>query len=463
MYYIINDDVDAPDSGIIPGKLPQAGKQISEPGVLDTIGRGIVRTGARALEVAPLLAGGALGLVPQAAQLAANALGIEQEPGVPAQVPFTPQWIGQQVTEPILGESSKPQSPNESLFDEITGTTFALLSGKPLASIGQAPLKSLATAFGKASTAELAKLGTETVSGSPFLGEAVKLGTLIGSSLAGGREILEKERVNLYNTADNIVPQTAIITAPKEIERIDKIINTIERSDRKDKSFILDRLGAIKNIVEKPTPSTTEATGILNEFGKPISRTVKGTPGGAINVKELLEIKRNLNDYIYNGSLSKSTRNVLESAAESIKDIIDRYGLKNPEFYEAFKKADELHGALNATNYLSNAIGSSPILSSEVAKNPILKGFLMHGVGGLAAKEALSRLPAAAVAGGGLYGAYNGAKMAALLAKSPHARKAYTNLFNEAFAGNTKAMLKDVKVLNKELKKQPVGYWIIED
>lgn len=383
------------------------------------------RSGARTLaRVAESIAGlpgdisaGVLGL--------AN-IGLEKATGkrniLPPQLAPTSEDIREYITKPLTGESLEPQNEYEKFYDDIIGDAAAILvpvKGKiPFKQLGSQALRSL----GIAAAGNTGKILAEQFTDNPIITSGAKVGSMLLASLKGGRPKLEQMEKSFYEEAERGHPDiTTSYIKPAE-NKINRIIKSLEKGDRTDKDFLLERFNKFTPLVDN----------------------------GVADMKELINLKTGWNDYIGNPKIPIKTRNFLKRGVGILNESINKYGKRNPKFGIPWKKAEELHGALRSTNYVAEFLSKHPLLEKSMS-NPIIKyglfGGLVHkGIG-------LTSLPWLAAAGAGLYAGKEGFKFLNLVTKSPIAAKTYKEFIKHSLMNDTKAVARDLATLNKEADK----------
>jgi hypothetical protein len=327
----------------------------------------------------------------------------------------------------LTGGLTEPQTENEKWYDEVLGDVGLLFSDpssiikkgagnavKIAKGLGGEFVKSLTTS----ALGNTAKWATEEVTGSPLLGAAVKMGTMALASTAGGRKQLEQQEPIAYKNAYANLPEGTKSNFEPEIKKYGDIVEGIRKYPNVDKDYLLKTLKDIDII-----PSEN----------------------GKASVLDMINFKKGLNDHIFNGRLRGTTRKTLERARDVINEGIARYGKTNPDFYEPFKKAEELHRGLGASTYVKEFLSNNPKIEG-IVDNPLIKYLLFDKT-----YKSVSNLvsPQAALIGSGALGLYESARAYKLLSESSLARDAYANLMKASLKGNVQAATKYTSQLNK--------------
>src|SRR5271165_1406288 len=124
--------------------------------------------------------------------------------------------FGKKLDEPRLAAKGlspnylEPQGGLENFADEVTKTATGLLLPISGGTVGLTT-KALRAA-GIAGASELAKLGTQYVTGSEAAGDGAKIGTMLATSLIGTPGI-KKYMDSLYATSESLIPEGAQATS----------------------------------------------------------------------------------------------------------------------------------------------------------------------------------------------------------------------------------------------------------
>lgn len=315
-----------------------------------------------------------------------------------------------------------PQSESEKRLDDFTETLSSLLSFGGPAAKGLSFVNKAAKAAGIAGGAELGKWATEKITGSPALGGAVKLGTILLGSTAGGRKQLEKEAENLYEqvgkfTADN------------------KANVDVSKTLFKETNDVLKSLGGI----ESPSKE------LVKKLGGSLINSVAGKK--SISLKDLVDADQIFNEII------RTNKDVLLANKTSFKKMYDiKNGIEGaiksteksyPEFYKSYTDAKDIYRGLSATDTIRSGLESvakgehfkSPLTTYFILKNP--SKLVTYGAGSLGAAALSSPY-----------------KVFKSLAKSPYVRKHYGNMLKSAATGKLNVALKELHKVDEEFAKE---------
>lgn len=354
--------------------------------------------------------------------------------------------VKENFTKKVTRNLLEPQSPKEETYDEVISDAAPILlssllgGAKTAYDVGKAGLR----ATGISAAGNTAKWAAETITGSPLIGQGVKVGTMIVAGTAGGRKELNKIKDAKYKTAFENLPPYATFNFSNALKKIKQIGKQYSKGDNPDKSFIADRVKAFEDLIEKSVPSSSRSTGILDQYGKPITKSVAGKIGGKANIRDATDIVKGWNQHLSDTKIPEVAKNALTRLVGAANEGIDKYGKTNPKFWEDWKIAKELHGAMVGTNYIQNIINKSPLLQDTI-KNPVVKHLLY---GGIAKGIYNTSVPKVAAGASAVVAAKNISKTAQLLLKSPYAQKAYGEWLLAGFKDNIPAMAKSAAKLN---------------
>ena len=401
---------------------------------LGLAGRTLARTGARAAE-SILGAPGNIGQAVRSAvdllpsilpQISPKLTQLQAGGASGPRILPTSEQIKENVTQPVAGQYLEPQSETEKFYDEVISDAAPMfasyLIGGPTAGIARTAAKSL----GISAAGNTAKLATELVTGSPLAGSAAKLGTVLLAGTAGTRGSMEKLQKSSYNDAFSNIPLGQKFNVAPEAHAINNALKKVMRSDIVGKPEVVDRFNAFKNIVNKR---------------------------GQADIKEIVDMKRAWNEYLkVNGrKLGNDSRKVIETARDSLKTAIERYGKTNPKFWKPYSAGEEITSGLRDIDDVSSFLGKYPYLQKKM-ESPILsslfKGSAFHS------GKLLQDYPAQVAGGlGAILGVQSGAKAIKLMANSPIAFRAYKDAVQNALKGNAANFGRDLDRIQKEYDK----------
>lgn len=406
---------------------------------LGTLGRGALRTAARAGEAlvgAPGdIAKGVLGL----GNLATKAVTGSEIPGAASLAGYIPgsEAIKKNVTENLTGDYLNPQGAVEETIDSIVGDVASLIapgglftsgSRAALTGLAKGGLKAGAQTVGKqalrAAGAHGAGVLAETLTDSPLIGGAVKIGTLLASSTAGGRKALKEIQNNSYTQAEKLVGTKDSVNAGSLVKDINKAKKVLSKGDLADKGFIMQRLEATENAIQK---------------------------NGKINIKNAIELRKNVNDWIYNQDISGHSKRYLGDLRDNLNKTIDTYGKKNPAFKELFDLGDDITRGMKAGGQIQQFLNKNLTIQKAFQHYKPLSygaGGLFYLLGKPHSLLALSAGIPGAAASKYIGQTYN------LIKNSPEAAKYYKKALQAALNNDATAFAKSVKAFDKVAAQQ---------
>lgn len=359
----------------------------SEEGYLGQAVRGIARSGAR---VAESVAGLPADIVQ--AGLGLTNLGIEKATGkespLPKQVPFTSEFLRENITKPLTGSYLEPHGSTEAFFDDVIGDLSAIATGGigGLAKQGgKLTLKALGKVAGKAAivsgVGNLSSLGAKALGASEGKQTGAKIGGMLAASMFGPAR-LGKYISNLYNTAESNLPFTLKFTPVGE-EMKSGVLST------RDLTRDLTKLGSV---LEKGGETSSkkflkENLEMINKRIDPASRTIP--------VDQLWELKKNVNEKIKElakEGANKQTKGYANQLVGILNDTLkgEESMRKYPAFAKAVSEADSLERAVNQAGPISEFL--SKHINFKNADSSYSLALLFHPLKTLAASGAMSAI-----------------------------------------------------------------------
>ena len=316
------------------------------------------------------------------------------------------------ITRKYTGEYLEPQNAAEAFADDVA-QDFAALA---LPIKGKIPFaRSLGTSL-------VANAGGE-VAGA-FGGEDAKnytkLGLLFTSGMIGQNKGGVKKYINgLYNDMEASIPEGASVTTKGLSGKLNKIEAVLRKGDPKDisKQPAMQKIDAIRNKIKS----------------------------GSLDVDEVIELTKSVNESIYGLGELKRGQNQLYKIREALHDTAKEYGSQNPDFLSKWKDANQAYAATETSRRVGN----------WVKKNIKVKDYL-HAGSALGLEAALVGAPAAlgtAGAAGGVAATAYSAEVLKRIAQSPALRRYYTNTVNSALKENKAGLARNIKMLNDGLEK----------
>ena len=295
-----------------------------------------------------------------------------------------------------------------------------------------------------------AKLAAASVLGSEAVGwlskqlgasepaqEALRIGTLLTTQLAGGRAKVKELASSNYNKARELAEGAERVDA----HGISNTVNSIGRKLKEGKTteakeWAAKEIATLQNKLNNGGISTGSE---LSTVGNKAKRTTFG-------VNDAVQYVQDLKADLREGNVPFRAKHYANEIIDSLKNnVIDPYSKVNPEFGKSFNSANEAWSALYKEGKISNFMHEH--LSGKPFASKLVNGLLhagaygaAHNIGGLASS--------APIAGAGIAGmqAY---RMIDLMKKSSIARSVYGDLMRASLAGNVATAAKSATKLDK--------------
>lgn len=355
------------------------------------------------------------------AQVAGSALGIESEPGKGlSPAPFSSQGLRQYVREPFskalgIDRWTIPQGELEERYNTTVGDAAALWSGNIDAK----------RALKISGLGNLAGFITHELGYGPGTENKVKLGTMLLSSLHGGRQQLKQQAEQQYQQVEKFIEKKPIISLKPIEKKIGNLWDEVRRG------------------------GVTKAKKDAQEQMEKLFTQIEGSDIGA---KNLWDFKKDINGEILKLAPADPLRKYYDRLVGIANEGLNEIGA---EAAPLLKNADKIYRDLAQSNKLGSFISEN--LNPNSIQNKYVKmavkgltyaspfatggtSYYLGGPGGLA------------VAGGlGTAGiALNeSTKFLNLLSKSADARKVYSDLVLSGLIGNAEALRKNIAKLDK--------------
>jgi len=334
------------------------------------------------------------------AQLAMGPLG---------QVPSS-QEIRESVTQGLTGDYLEPRSGGEELYDEIVGDAATLM----LPIKGKIPF---ARALGLSIGSNLGKESLKTMGATENQAQLGKLGMmfLLGSV---GRGSARKYANNLFREAIESIPEDARVGGKGFITQVDKFITNLEKGGMSPQKTPAYRLA--KNLQEKLR---------------------KG--GGEIPADELPAFRKSINDFRFNreAGLTDQGRFYLDRFDDVLNKELLEYGKQNPAFLKQYRDANTAISGFKQSNKVARYISKNFDINGLKPETLVLLGLHLNN------PSLLAKI------GGGI-GVAKSAQMIKRMTTNPVLRKHYENVIRDSLKENKAGMIRNLKLLNKELEKE---------
>jgi len=403
-------------------QLPQTGFSQPKPqqpqqgdSKLTTAARNVI---SPALTAGEAIAGGPGDIL----QAVTNLLGIESEPGKgTAQVPFSSQGLRKNIREPLskyfgTERLTLPQGEMEERFNDFVGDFASIFSAN------KDPKKALKVA----GLGNLAGFAAHQFGASEGEEGIAKAGTMLLSSLHGGRAKLAEDAAQRYKSVETALKDKSI-TANNTVHDLDGLKSKLSSGGSTP----------AKKLAEEQVDK------LLGQFyGK-----------NHIKAENLWDFKKDMNEILQGLRKGSSEKKYIEQLIGIAKN-----GLKNvgSDIYNQLSAADEIFGSLAASDKIGSFLNKN--IDRVSIKTPYLRSVVKNigGIGtlGTAAKlgSYATGLPTAGIllgAGGVGAAANEGFKFMNLLHRSPIARQTYLDLLADGLKGNAKAAIRNTAKLDK--------------
>lgn len=384
------------------------------------LARGAARTLARGAEALVGLPGDLMSFIDSMIGKGATALGVPEETiqkasqlaktlGPVGPLPSSSD-IRSQITQPLTGQYLEPQTEGEETYDEFVGDLATLM----LPVKGKIPfMRSLGTAIG----ANLGKEGLKSIGATDSQAQWGKLAlmTMLGSV---GRGNAKKFANNLYREAIEMIPEEARIGSPQLTKQLDTFIANLQKGGM--------------------SPQKQPAYSLAKQLRQKIR-----AGGGDIQVNELPEFRKSINDYRFNrkAGLNEQGRFYLDRFDDVIDKQLLEYGKQNPSFLPKYKDANTAIAGFKQSNKLARAISKYVDVSNMSPETIILFGLHLQN------PSLLKK-----IAGG--VGLAKSAQLLKRVTTNPVLRKHYENVVKEGLKGNSAGLTRNLNKLDEALKKE---------
>ena len=304
----------------------------------------------------------------------------------------------------LTGGYTAPKDEPEKMADEFASTVSSLLG----------PMK-FRKALGIAALGTAARKGTEVLGLGETSQEAAKLGTMLVSSMINPKGV-KQLYTNLYNEAENLVPQGTSVPSKKMEENLYKL---------------RDKLSAG---IEAPSEKA-----VIDD----IDRVLAKVKDGRVQVNEMMATNRSINEKMGDPELLKRGKNLYPQLKKEINNVINSYD--KPDFLKAWNGANESFGALHESQKISRFI------QKNIGNKPVA-GTIIAGLAETAGGHPEFVLPTigASIVGAG---AVKGIELMKRIISSPILRKYYGEVILNASKENSRAMISSYEKLENEINR----------
>lgn len=448
--------------------------------------RSAARTASRAAETAigfpktiMNVAEGAYGLIPESLRGFTKDTSSYGLPGTPFAENLGPKiWEGisnllpsSQGTREAIGSTAEslgapkgylePETPDQKYYDELVQdfTSFIMPPGGITKAGGVA--KGLYTAAKRVIPANLASYATKKITGNETLGNVVKVGTMLLSSIAGIKPVdLEEEGKLAYNAVTKSikpgdrVPSGDVLKIAEKLEKDFVKLGYEDLPSKKKLGSFIDSLKkkSIKPVKKKPMPPTPEPSRIIQHepgvFGippkieKPLPIPKEKLPEKSIDLKELWQFKKDTKDIF--DILEKDTQASahVTQLRHELNDIL-KNKVKNKEFSTLLTEADHIHGTVKEMKKISGFVDKT--LGGEGAKYAFARSFLHNP------RHAIKNAVLARGIMTGLSKTQEAKLIFDLMGKSPKMKAAYSGVLKSAAKEHGPGLLKQAAKLQDSI------------
>lgn len=311
---------------------------------------------------------------------------------------FTPEYLRENVTKKLTGESLEPTSGLEGIAQDFASdvTSFVSAGGGIKAAAKGSLFKSILQ-----NSAKYFNLpeGVQT---------AVGMAGMIAGSSTGIADELKRNVKRGYNVLRGKTPEVMVNIDPV----IKGSLSTISRE-----------LGSGL----KKTPSKNFLKKTVNDF----SKNIKGKKFAYL--KDLVQAEKDIGEIGFTREL-KGSKKLIRGLRGDISESINNYGKTNPDFFDAYNSAKGLFKASMAKSYIHDNIINPKI--KGLIKNPVT--WFLAGQGKVAAA---------------LYGAGHIEKMAKRLLADKSVFKLYGSMMKNAANESKGALIRNMKALDNKVNK----------
>lgn len=322
---------------------------------------------------------------------------------------------------PKFSEFIKPKNKVEMVTDNILEDFSMILTPGGLAKKGISVSKKLSRPFAISLGSNISGELTKDWTGDEKKGNFVKMGTAFLASLINPSLAIKKAK-EYYDSSKRYLPSSATVKASSVNNGLDALEQSITKGRPRaslspNEQFVLDKIGKVRDLEKN----------------------------GVYNVEQLVAQKKSLNDELANlydqfpsYSTRKQVRNQSKKVTAAVKDGIEEYGKINPQFYDAFNKADEVYGAVEGSKGIAKWVMKNLKTAGSVTGLSAL-------FGGVA--------PTAITLGAGAV-VHETARFMYKISKSPELTKLYANALKAASQENSLLFNKYYQELDNKLSKE---------
>lgn len=389
-----------------------AGGLLGTPGDITQLLKGAVRVGASGLigEVEPVkkvgkILGKGIDIIPTSGQI-------------------------EKFFEKTTGEKFDAETFGEKIIGNTAGYLGSILTlGGPLKGTVKIPgaLRTALAAFVPATAVAAA----EKAGAPPWLEASAAIGSSLLLHKMTGKSLKDIKK-GWYKEAESLAEGKSISAIPLK-RNLDKLKKTAAKGIKTGpKSAVNEMISEIENKISGPRISgkDIEKRIIGRRFG--VKDIDKKIIGNRIEIPELLEIKRNINERMGEFEKIKGSKGLFKALAKTVDDGIKQYETIHPKFREAYRSANSLHKGMNESRTIERWIKKHPIVAAEA-------GIVLNILpGGLVTKVGLVK----------------GGEIAAAMIRNPGLRKAHMEVLKNASRNEIKGTIQSLRRFNKIAKEE---------
>lgn len=314
------------------------------------------------------------------------------------------------LTKKITGETFEPKSGTEQQLQEFVATAAPMMFGGV----------SAGRAIGSAAIGQLAKFAAQEIGIPEGFREPIKAGAMLATSLVGIPSMKSFAK-NLYEEAQSSLPEAMNIPAKGITEHLNSLEQAIGARSFPNKKILIENIESVGSAIN------------------PLSKTIPA--------KQLWDIKKDVNEWLRNPSLRKSStvKNKLAELSSLLGDtLIKETAEIAPEFSTSLKRADNIWRTLHGTEEATTVIGSA-LQKIKKSVTPITLSVLGY------------LFPSKVVSGATVLGASKLGSSAINALKTsinnPGVRHYYAKMLEGALKNNQQAVIKAAKHFDTALQK----------
>jgi len=246
---------------------------------------------------------------------------------------------------------------------------------------------------------------------------ATKIGLMIMAGMLGKGRGVKAYTNNLYKQAESAVEQGATVSS-RGIER-----NILKLEDMLSKGI--------------DTPSKTAVRKVMTDMSQKIK-------DGEVLVEDLMAFNRDINEIAGDPALLERGRKFFNTLRGDVKKGLEEYGKTNADFMKYYSDANQAFAGLKYGDKIKSFVRGA-VRSDKFPYAMVALGY----ESAIYPTAALKSAAGLAGAGAAVYGA----EVVRRVATNPALRKHYLGVVNASLKGNRQALLRNMNLLDRALKK----------